>query len=348
MGKKKLIIAVVAGGNGSEYEISLRSGEGIMSFLDKKKFRPYFVCIRGTSWRVRIESDDEQFRIKNEEWCEIDKNDFSFTYQDIKVSFDFAYIIIHGTPGENGPLQGYFSLLGIPYSSCNVLVSALTFNKYKCNRFLHSCGIKVASNLLFRREDILSQDLSPIIQRLIKEIGLPCFVKVTEGGSSIGCIKATDVHGLEKALQDVFNYGDEAMCEQFIPGREFSCGIYQTHQQYHVLPVAEIVSHNDFFDYDAKYNDKGEEIVPAHIPNNLSDAIQSTTLQVYKTLGCQGIVRVDFIVDNLSDVYVLEVNTTPGMTNKSIVPKEIRAAGNEISAVLDEIIEEAYKSSCQN
>lgn len=320
--KKK--IAIVAGGDSSEYSVSLRSASGIYSFLDKEKYDITIICLRGQDWSAQVNED---------EWVSIDKNDFSFVYNGDKTKFDFAYITIHGTPGENGMLQGYFDMIGLPYSCCGVLAAAMTFNKYTCNHYLKGFGVRVAESVLLRKSDAYS------ISDIVARVGLPCFIKTNVGGSSFGVTKVKTLDQVEPAIEKAFQEGDEVICEAFMQGVEVTCGAYKTQNNSVVFPITEVVTNNEFFDYDAKYNGQVDEITPARIPDEVRDAVQALTLRVYDILGCKGIIRIDYILTEGWEINLLEVNTTPGMTATSFIPQQVRAAGLEIGEVLSDIIE---------
>lgn len=333
--KKK--IAIIAGGDSSEYEVSLRSAAGIYSFLDKEKYDVTVVCLRGTDWKAEVEDNV---------WVGIDKNDFSFTYNGEKTSFDFAYITIHGTPGENGVLQGYLDMIGLPYSCCGVLAAAMTFNKYTCNHYLKGFGIRVAESVLLRKAK--GEKLAIKGEDIIEQVGLPCFIKTNVGGSSFGVTKVKTHEEVEPAIQKAFAEGDEVICEAFMKGVEITCGVYKTRNKAVAFPITEVVTSNEFFDYDAKYNGQVDEITPARIPDEVRDAVQALTLKIYDILGCKGIIRVDYILTSLEakgeeakgmEINLLEVNTTPGMTATSFIPQQVKAAGLDIKDVLSDIID---------
>lgn len=317
-------IAIVAGGDSSEVVVSLKSAAGLYSFMDKDRYNVFIVTIVGKTWQV--------------EWSEsekivVDKNDFSFTREGMKTVFDFAYITIHGTPGENGILQGYFELLGIPYSCCGVLAAALTFNKFTCNQYLKSFGVKVAESLVLRSGQTISDE------EVASKIGFPCFVKPNVGGSSFGVTKVKSVEQLQPAILLAFSEGHEVMIEAFMAGTEITCGIYKTAQKTQVLPVTEVVSENEFFDYDAKYKGQVQEITPARISDLLTGRVQKLTAAIYDILDCKGIVRIDYIISEGDVINLLEVNTTPGMTSTSFIPQQVAAGGLDIKDVMTEIIE---------
>ena len=317
-------IAIVAGGDSSEVVVSLKSAAGLESFMDKERYNIYIVTIVGKRWQVEL-SDTVKI--------DIDKNDFSFTGDGIKTVFDFAYITIHGTPGENGILQGYFELTGIPYSCCGVLSAALTFNKFTCNTYLKSFGVKVAESLVLRKGQTVTDE------EVALKIGFPCFVKPNVGGSSFGVTKVKDMNQVQPAIAHAFNEGEEVMIEAYMAGTELTCGIYKTKTKTRVLPVTEVVSENEFFDYDAKYKGQVQEITPARISVSLTERVQKLTSAIYDILGCKGIVRIDYIISEGEVINLLEVNTTPGMTTTSFIPQQVAAAGLDIKEVMTEIIE---------
>ena len=331
--KKK--IAIIAGGDSSEYGVSLRSAAGIESFLNHEQYDITTVLLRGKDWKAQVKSQEVK-----EEWVDIDKNDFSFTYKGVKNTFDFAYITIHGTPGENGLLQGYFDMLGIPYSCCGVLAAAMTFNKYTCNHYLKGFGVRVAESVLLRKSDIGYQ-----ASEIVEKVGLPCFIKTNVGGSSFGVTKVKTVEEVQPAIDKAFAEGDEVICETFMKGIEITCGVYKTKNKAVAFPITEVVTSNEFFDYDAKYNGQVDEITPARIPNDVRDKVQALTLKIYDILGCKGIIRVDYILTEGWTINLLEVNTTPGMTATSFIPQQIRAAGLDIKEVLSDIIEDQLLNS---
>ena len=321
--KKK--VAIVAGGYSSEFGVSLNSAKGLQSFIDPDRYEVYIVLITKDKWFVW---KDEKTEIP------MDKNDFSFTQNGLKINFDFAYITIHGAPGENGLLQGYFDMLRIPYSSCGVLVSALTFNKYFCNQFLKNFGVKTAKFIFIRKNDHWN---SSTIQ---SELELPVFVKPNDSGSSFGVTKVTSADQLQLAITTAFKEGTEVLVERFLQGTEVTCGCYKINDKTTVLPVTEVVSKNEFFDFDAKYNPNSvEEITPARISPQLTEEIQALTSRIYDWIGAKGIIRIDYIISPEGEIYMLEVNTTPGMTLTSFIPQQIKAAGLDIRDVFTEIIE---------
>ena len=338
-------IAIIAGGDSSEHEVSLRSAAGIYSFMDKERYDITIVVLKGNDWRVaEVQGDKVQCTKES-----IDKNDFSFTRGGVKHTFDFAYITIHGTPGENGILQGYLDMIGLPYSCCGVLAAALTFNKYACNHYLSYFGFHIANSMMLRAGQKL-----PNAPKIAETLGLPCFIKSNVGGSSLGCTKVKTVEGIYPAIERAFQEGDEVICESYMQGTEVTCGVYKTKTKAVAFPITEVVTHNEFFDYDAKYKGEVDEITPARIPDAVRDKIQAETLRLYDIIGAQGIIRVDWIItkkgqsDNVQctkdevQINLLEVNTTPGMTPTSFIPQQVRAAGLDIKDVLTDIIENKF------
>ncbi len=323
----KRIVAIVCGGDTSEFEVSLRSAQGIYSFLDKEKYTIYIVEMRGTSWFVQFTDGTK---------TPLDRNDFSFQQNSTKVTFDFAYITIHGTPGEDGRLQGYFDMLHIPYSCCGVLAAALTYNKFACNHYLEAFGVCIADSLLLRQRQHITEE------EVIEKIGLPCFIKPNRGGSSFGVTKVKLKEEIKPAIEKAFAESDEVMIEAYMEGTEVTCGCYKTKQKSVVFPLTEVVSHNEYFDYDAKYKGESDEITPARIPDAWRDRVQQLTLAIYDILGASGIIRLDYILLPEGKIRLLEVNTTPGMTTTSFIPQQVRAAGMDIKEVMTDIIENRF------
>ncbi|MBP5647518.1 MAG: D-alanine--D-alanine ligase [Bacteroidaceae bacterium] len=320
-------IAIVAGGDSSENPVSLRSAATILEYMDKDRYEPYILEIEGKNWQVHVSGDVT---------APVDRNDFSFTFNGVKTVFDYAYIIIHGTPGENGVFEGYLRLMRIPFSTCDVLASALTFNKFVLNKTMKSCKVNVANSRRLRKGDVVDPD------KIIRKVGLPCFIKPTDGGSSFGTTKVRTRDQIIPAVEEAFRENNEIMIESFMQGIEVTNGYYRTRKREVRLPVTEVVPKTDFFDYDAKYNGKVEEITPARIPDELRDRIQDLTARIYDLLGCHGIIRNDYIITDGGKINLLEVNTTPGMTATSFIPQQIRAAGMDLTDVLTEIIEDSF------
>ena len=320
-------IAIVAGGDSSENPVSLRSAATILEYMDKDKYEPYILEIEGKNWQVHVSENIS---------APVDRNDFSFTWQGKKTVFDYAYIIIHGTPGENGVFEGYLRLMRIPFSTCDVLPSALTFNKFVLNKTMKSCKVNVADSRRLRKGDKVDPD------KIISKVGLPCFIKPTDGGSSFGTTTVKTREQIIPAVEEAFKENNEIMIESFMQGIEVTNGYFKTKKREVRLPVTEVVPKTDFFDYDAKYNGKVEEITPARIPDELRDRIQDLTAKIYDLLGCHGIIRNDYIITDGDKINLLEVNTTPGMTATSFIPQQIRAAGLNLTDVLTEIIEDSF------
>ena len=269
----KRTIAIVAGGDTSEYEVSLRSAQGIYSFIDKEKYTLYIVGMHGLDWHVRLEDGRT---------LPVDRNDFSFQLDGQKVKFDFAYITIHGTPGEDGRLQGYFDMLRIPYSCCGVLAAALTYDKFACNQYLHAYGVRIAESLLLRQGQAITDD------EVVEKIGLPCFIKPSLGGSSFGVTKVKTREQIQPAIAKAFDEAQEVVVEAFMDGTELTCGCYKTRDKSVVFPITEVVSHNEYFDYKAKYNGESDEITPARISDELADRVKKLTSAIYDILGRTG------------------------------------------------------------
>ncbi len=324
-------IAIICGGNSSEYDVSLRSAQGLYSFFDHDRYDVAIVVHRGRSFHVTIGDDT----------LPIDLNDFTYIYNGVRCGFDYAYITIHGAPGENGILQGYLDLIGMPYSTSSVLVEALTFDKYVLNNYLRGFGINVAPSIL-----LLAGEARPTDEEIVHTLGLPLFVKPAADGSSFGISKVSTIDQLTPAITVAFQESSEVMIEAFIPGIEISQGAYYDGKSIIVLPATEVVTTNEFFDYDAKYNGQVEEITPARIPTTTADAVARTTRQIYTLLHCQGIIRVDYILTPAADgthtINMLEVNTTPGMTATSFIPQQARAAHIPLAHLLTTIVEQAF------
>ena len=316
-------IAVVTGGDSSEYVVSLKSGANVFSAIDRNVFNPWLVFIKDGNWLVL----DGEVSI-----AAIDRGDFSFVLNGEKIALEYAYIMIHGTPGEDGNLQGYFEMLGIPYSSCGVQSSALTFNKNFCNNYLRSFGIPMARSMRL----ILGETFQH--KEVVKELGLPIFVKPSAGGSSFGVTKVKREEELAEAVLKALDESPEVLVEQFIDGKEFTCGVVNTGHRKIVLPVTEVIPKNEFFDYEAKYTPgMADEITPARLDREMTEKIQALSSEIYELCNCKGIVRVDYILKE-GVFYFLEINTVPGMTATSFIPQQISAAGLDLKELLTEII----------
>ena len=320
-------IALVAGGYSGEYEISIRSAGQIAQNIDTNKYNVYTIVIEKQSWYYSIE----------DKHVEIDKNDFSLTLNEEKINFDGALIIVHGTPGENGLLQGYFDMLNIPYTTCSALVSTITFDKEVCNALVRSFDIvNVAKNTSVFKDEKLDLD------KISTTINFPLFVKPSEGGSSIGMSKVSCKEDLLPAIEKAFEVHHKVLIEEFIEGREFSCGVMQVGEKEIIaFPATEIVSQTEFFDYDAKYNGLSNEITPAQVSEELMLRVQETTKKLYKRLNCSGVCRIDFIYREKDDkLFFLEVNTTPGQSAQSIVPQQVRAMGRDTKWLYQTLLEQ--------
>jgi len=316
-------IAILAGGDSSESIISLQSAEQVRSILDQDKYNCFTVYVKGSEWVLT-----------SDQYCDmvINKDDFSFSYQGTKIKFDFALIMIHGTPGEDGKLQSYFDILNIPYSTSNAFTSALTFNKFACKAFLQNFEVPMVESVLIRKNQNFDE------KKILTKTGLPCFVKPNAGGSSFGISKVKKALDLTKAIELAFKEDDEVIIEAFIDGVEVSNGILITKDDYIRLPVTEIDTDNEFFDYDAKYSGNAREITPARLDNAILENIKDQSKKVYQYLNCEGIVRVDYIVKN-NIPYFLEINTVPGMSAESIVPKQAEYINLTLTDLFDKVID---------
>ncbi len=322
-------VAVIAGGNSSEIVISLKSGQNVWEAIDREKFIPWLIYMKGKEWLV-MENDRPV--------APVDKADFSFLIKGEKISVDFAYITIHGTPGEDGILQGYLDMMEIPYSTCDVQTSALTFNKWHCNNFLRSFNIPMARTVLLTRGEKIDTD------EITGRLGLPLFVKPNAGGSSFGVTKVKKAEELEAAVHAAWKESSEALIDEFIPGTEFTCGLVKTGNQHLVFPLTEVLPKNEFFDFEAKYTPGvTDEITPARLPEELAEDCRLLSTKIYDLCGCSGIVRMDYILRGTT-FYFLEVNTTPGMTSTSFIPQQIRAMGKSLTEILTLVIGEKMAS----
>jgi len=329
MNELKRNIAIVCGGDSSEHDVSLRSAQGLYSFFDKERYNVYIVDVKGLDWHVELPGGIT---------AKIDRNDFSFLEDGKTKHFDYAYITIHGTPGENGLLQGYFDLIGLPYSTSGVLVEAMTFDKFVLNQYLKAYGVSVADSLLIRQgyEELVSDD------EIERQIGMPCFVKPANDGSSFGVSKVKNADQLAPAIRKAMLESPEVMVESFLDGTEVTQGIYKTREKTVLLPITEVVTNNEFFDYDAKYNGQVQEITPARISDEIAARVGKITSHIYDILHCNGIIRIDYIISKDGRISMLEVNTTPGMTATSFIPQQVRAAGLEMKDVLADIVENQF------
>ena len=322
---KKPNIAVISGGDSSEFVVSVKSGANVYKAINTEKYNPWLIQMKGSEWIV-LQNDVKI--------ADIDKSDFSFTFENEKVTFSFAYITIHGTPGEDGILQGYFELLGIPYSTCNVHTSSLTFNKWFCNNYLGSFGVKMAKSVKISRGDVINS------AEIVEKLGLPIFIKPNAGGSSFGVTKVKTQDEVEPAIKNAWNESNDALIEQFIDGKEFTCGLVKIKNKKILFPVTEVLPKNEFFDFEAKYTPgAAEEITPARLPAHLFEKCQNISSEIYDLCQCSGIVRMDYILKD-EEFYFLEVNTTPGMTATSFIPQQINAMGLTLKDIITLIIDD--------
>jgi D-alanine-D-alanine ligase len=320
-----LNVAIVCGGDSGEYEVSINSGGQVFQHLDREKFIPFLVVVSKHGWICRL----------NGEEVPMDKNDFTLRSDGKTIRFDVVFNAIHGTPGEDGKLQGYFDMIGIPYTSSGVTTSALTFNKSFCKKVVASMGVKTANSVhLYNR-------MEDPVYAIWEEIAFPCFVKPNNGGSSVGMSKVNKADELELALQKAFKEDNEVLVEDFIQGRELTCGVVRSEGKVIAFPVTEIISKTDFFDYEAKYKEGlAEEVVPANIPDDVSEKCRKISMDLYEKLNCRGVVRFDYIYSNYEFCF-LEVNTVPGLSAQSIVPKMVRAYGWTLTEFYTRMINES-------
>ena len=330
-------IAVIYGSDSSEWEVSVRSGEFTASQIDGARYDVYEIFARFGDWSLKAyrRNGGERVLLKEDERPQICKCDFSVSLGGEKVKFDYAYIMQHGTPGENGLMQGYLEMLGVPHSGCNAFVAAMTFDKFSCKSYLKEVDyVKCADDIFVRK----GEPLGGLAQKAVDKLGLPMFVKPTDGGSSFGVTKVKKLEDFDKAVELAFSEGNMLLAEAAVVGRELTCAVYFDGATLQALPVIEIITENEFFDYEAKYQGLSREVCPAEIPDTLRDRIQEVSKKIYAHLGCSGLVRVDYICSG-EDLYFLEVNTIPGMTSASLVPQMVRAAGLSMTEFLTTVIE---------
>lgn len=320
-------IAFVTGGYSSEAVISYKSAITIENNIDTTKFQVYKIDITPSGWYYIHPSGDK---------TAVDRNNFSLCLDGKSVTFDAVLIGIHGTPGEDGKLQGYFDLMGLPYTSCDAATSALTFNKRYTVAVAAFSGIPVAKSVhIFKESPVKAADL-------LSQLTLPVFVKPNNGGSSIGMSKVNVPGDLPAALDKAFREDDQVLVEEFIAGREFTVGVFRTTREIIVLPITEVRSKKDFFDFEAKYEGKSEEITPAPINEEMTNTIRSNARKIYELLNCRGVIRIDFIYNEANQLpYMLEVNTVPGQSEASIVPQQVKAMGWTLKDFYSSLIEEA-------
>ncbi|MDR3681652.1 MAG: D-alanine--D-alanine ligase [Flavipsychrobacter sp.] len=324
-------IALLAGGYSGEYTISIQTAETIAQNLDSTLYNTYKITVTRDDWWY----DGKHGKIS------VDKNDFSLTIDNQKITFDAVFIAIHGTPGEDGRMQGYLDMLQIPYTSCNAIVSALTFNKSYCNKVVKAFNVvHIANSVHLIKGEPYSMGA------VLDELQLPVFVKPNESGSSLGVSKVKVVEDLFPAIEKAFREDDQVLIEEFIEGRELTIGVYKVGGYLHTLPATEIVSKNEFFDYEAKYTPGvTKEITPAIIDDKTKEQLENKAAYIYRHLNCRGVVRMDFILQKQTDkLYFLEVNTMPGQSENSIVPQQVRAAGKSLKDFYGSILEDCLKS----
>jgi D-alanine-D-alanine ligase len=322
----KINVAIAAGGDSSEYQISLNSAREVFKHLDRKKYNPFLVLIRGKEWMLRMDET---------EGVRIDMNDFSCRVGGKKVKFDVVFNAIHGTPGENGTLQSYFDIIGIPYTGSGSVTSTLTFNKYICKLFLEKYGIPTARSILIQSDENWMERVTT------GEISCPCFVKPNNSGSSFGVSRVLKAEDLPSAISRALQEDDEIILEEFIDGTEVTCGLLKTAGNEYIFPLTEIVSKNEFFDFDAKYDPaKADEITPARISETATKEIQNLSSRIYSLLRCRGVVRIDYILSR-EKPYFLEINTIPGLSAESILPKQVKFYGLTLGNLFSLLIEDA-------
>lgn len=322
-------IALITGGESSEWEIALEGAELVEKSLDRSKYNVYKIVLHDGRWRY---TDDEG------NVSELDRNDFTLNVKGVKIRPDYALILIHGTPGEDGRLQGYLDMMHVPYSSCGFVSSVLTFDKSACKRALHGTGINLAREIVLNRHD------RPDPDQIAATLGLPLFVKPNASGSSFGVTKVKRTEELLPAIEEAFKESDRVLIEEYIAGREISCGVMIAGGKEYIFPITELISENEFFDYDAKYKGLAKEVTPAQLAPDLVKKINRMTLDAYKALNCRGVVRIDFIVKG-EDPYLIEINSIPGMSAHSIIPQQARQIGMSVSELYDIIIEDTYQSA---
>lgn len=318
-------IAIIMGGYSSEYEISLQSGQVVFESLNPEKYAPYRIHIFKDRW-VYVDTNNAEFPI--------DKNDFSVTVNGKKITFDCVFNAIHGTPGEDGYMQGYLDLLSIPHTSCSMYQAALTFNKRDCLMVLKAYGVKTASSYFVNQGDVIDEN------KIVAKVGLPCFVKANRAGSSFGVTKVYKKEAIKEALQVAFKEDDEVIIESFLDGTEVSVGVITYKGKVTVLPITEIVSNNDFFDYKAKYLGESQEITPARLSKEQEEKVRTVAQEVYEILRLKGFSRSEYIFKD-GEPHLLEVNTVPGLTRASILPQQAAAVGIGLSELFENAIEEA-------
>jgi len=311
-------IAILTGGDSAEYDISILSATTVFQHLNAELFTAYIIHLKGDKFTALV---------KNEK-IEIDKSSFTFELEGKRIVFDAVFMALHGSPAENGMIQPYFDDLNIPYTSCNATVSALTFDKYKCNEQLKKLGFTCAASFLYKKGDAIDEE------KIIDCVQLPCFVKPNGAGSSFGISKVKGKADLTTAINSALKHDSKVIIEQFIDGTEISCGVYTSNNKVQALPITEIVTENEFFDYQAKYEGKSEEITPARISKKLTTQVRKLTIDIYKTMQLSGICRIDYIIMN-EKAYIIEINTIPGLSEESIIPQQVKSANLKLSKIFE-------------
>ena len=311
-------IAILTGGDSAEYDISILSANTVLKHLNPELFKAYIIHLKNDKFTVLI----KEIKI------DVDKSNFTFEVENKHISFDAIFMALHGSPAENGLIQPYFDNLNIPYTSSNAKVSALTFNKYECNKKLKELGFNCATSFLYKKGNHIVE------QEIIDRVKLPCFVKPNGAGSSFGISKVKKKEDLTKAINSALQHDNKVLIEQFIDGIEISCGVYTNKNNTQALPITEIVTENEFFDYQAKYEGKSQEITPARISKKLTIEVQKLTTDIYKAMELSGICRIDYIIMN-EKPYIIEINTIPGFTEESIIPQQVKSANLKLSVIFE-------------
>ena len=311
-------IAILTGGDSAEYDISILSANTVLQHLNPELFKAYIIHLKNDKFTVLI----KEIKI------DVDKSNFTFELENKRISFDAIFMALHGSPAENGLIQPYFDNLNIPYTSSNAKVSALTFNKYECNKKLKELGFNCATSFLYKKGNHIVE------QEIIDRVKLPCFVKPNGAGSSFGISKVKKKEDLTKAINSALQHDNKVLIEQFIDGIEISCGVCTNKNNTQALPITEIVTENEFFDYQAKYEGKSQEITPARISKKLTIEVQKLTTDIYKAMELSGICRIDYIIMN-EKPYIIEINTIPGFTEESIIPQQVKSANLKLSVIFE-------------
>lgn len=319
----KLTVAIAAGGNSAEAEISFLSAQTVYDSLNRNKYEPIIVSMIQGAWNAKLNGLDYP----------IDKNDFSFEFEGNRIRFDYVFMAIHGTPGEDGKLQAYFDLLKIPYSSPDHIGATLTFNKWYCNTLLSQLGYSVAKSVYLKKGESFEE------KEILEKVGLPCFVKPCSCGSSFGVSKVKTEQDLFIAITKAFEFDHEIMVEENLPGKEVTCGGYKSKGVVQALPITQIIPNGEFFDYQAKYKGDSREITPARISESATEEIQAITKGIYEKLNIRGVYRADFMLVD-EKPFIIELNAVPGLSSASLIPQQVKAAGLSLEDFFDQIIEE--------